>query len=453
MKTVKLSMRGHLTLNILWFALNAQSAALLPIVIPTQIVLFISSNRIGSAQQVSFLSWLMLLAAIISLFMPPIVGTLSDRTPGSLGRRRPYIVIGGLLLAMSTPLLVHSGSMIIFLAGLSLLLVGKNILTPAYQSLVPDFVPAEQRGEAAGYVGGMTILGNVLGLGLAALLLGSISQHAYAMIRLNAGIYYVVTAFLVVVGIVITVLFVREVPLMAHSREKDTSVDKPTTSFLSRFVHDWISPWRNRNFTLVFLTRASLMLGLTLFMLYIEYYFANVQHVGNFVQVTGLIAILALAGAVLSGLSLGILSDRFARRAPIVSVATLCMSLASLAFVFFPSSLAMWLFPLGVLFGLGYGAYTSVDWALSIDVLPAIEKAGKDLGVWNASSTLPAIFAPLLGNAIINACADAGQTALGYRLIFGAAALFLVLAAFGILFVREQKRNASTPSHKHASAH
>src|SRR5713226_310479 len=177
-KTSRLTLRGQLVLNVLWFALNAQSSALLPIVIPAQIVLFITSNQVGSIQQVLFLSWLMIGASVISLFIPPIIGTLSDRTPGGFGRRRPYIVIGGLLLVLSTPLLVDAGSMIIFLVGLSLLLVGKNILTPAYQGLMPDRVPKEQRGETAGYVGGMTILGNVVGLGLAALLLGGLNQHS-----------------------------------------------------------------------------------------------------------------------------------------------------------------------------------------------------------------------------------------------------------------------------------
>ena len=90
-----------------------------------------------------------------------------------------------------------------------------------------------------------------------------------------------------------------------------------------------------------------------------------------------------------------------------------------------------------MLFGLGYGAYTSVNWALSIDVLPSLEKAGKDLGIWNASTTIPTIVAPLLGSVIINIAAGAGQTALGYRAVFGAAALFFFLAAAGMLFVKK----------------
>jgi len=436
-KVSRLTFRGQLVLNLLWFALNAQSAALLPIVIPAQIVLFITSRQVGSVQQVLFLSWLMIGASVISLFLPPLIGTLSDRTPGSFGRRRPYIVIGGLLVMLSTPLLVNAGSLVIFVAGLALLLLGKNILAPAYQSLIPDRVPGEQRGETAGYVGGMTILGNVVGLGLAAFLLGRVNQHSFSidMIRANAGIYYAVTAFLVLVGLVVTVCGVRENRWLKGTQEARKT--QGLFELVLRHLHEWVAPWRNYNFTMVFVTRASLMLGLSLFMAYIEYFFANVQHIANFIQVTGIVAMLALGGAVVSGLVFGVLSDRVKRRAPVVSAATVCMALAALTFVIFPNNLLALLWPLGVVFGLGYGAYTSVGWALSIDVLPSLEKAGKHLGVWNASTTLPTILAPLLGSVIISAVAGNGHQLLGYQLVFGAAALFFMLAAIGMLFVKK----------------
>jgi MFS family permease len=391
----------------------------------------------GSVQQALFLSWLMVGAAVISLFLPPLVGTLSDRTSSSFGRRRPYIVLGGLLVMISTPLLVSSGSMAIFVAGLALLLLGKNILGPAYQSLMPDRVPCEQRGASAGYVGGMTILGNVVGLALAAFLLGRVNPHSFNIdvIRANAGIYYAVTAALVLVCILVTVFGVRE-----HRWLKEVQEARRRRGLLElalRHLYEWLTPWRHFNFTMVFLTRASLMLGLSLFMAYIEYFFANVQHIANFIQVTGIVAILALGGAVVSGVFFGFLSDRVKRRAPVVSAATVCMALAALTFVIFPNNLMALLWPLGMLFGLGYGAYTSVGWALSIDVLPSMEKAGKDLGVWNASTTLPAILAPLLGSLIISTVTGGGHQLLGYQLVFGAAALFFVLAAFGMLFVKK----------------
>src|SRR5574340_1253784 len=259
----KISLRGQLVLNTLWFGLNVQSSALLPIVIPTQIVLFISSTQVGSAQQVLFLSWLMIAASVISLLMPPFIGAISDQTPSNFGRRRPYIVIGGLILVLSTPLLVNASSMAVFVAGLALLLLGKNILTPAYQGLMPDCVPKEQRGVTAGFVGGMTILGNVVGLGLAAWLLGGINQHAFtlSMIRSNAGIYYMVTAILVLAGILITVFGVREIPLLGNRSSR--SIKREKSLFVLAWLHllEWSEPWRNRNFRMVFLARVSLIFG------------------------------------------------------------------------------------------------------------------------------------------------------------------------------------------------
>ncbi|HWZ20852.1 MAG TPA: MFS transporter [Ktedonobacteraceae bacterium] len=440
MKLSRISIRGQLVLNILWFSLNAQSAALLAIIIPTQILLFVARGPVGNAEQATFLGWIITGASVISLSLPPLIGSLSDHTPGALGRRRPYILSGGLIIVLSTPFLAISENVFIFLAGLSLLLVGRNILTPAYQGLIPDNVPKEQRGAASGFVGGLTILGSVVSLALAALLLGGVNQDSYSksMIRLGAGIYYIVTAIIILIGVLITVIGVREMPFIAGKRPSHESEENNIHRFSRWFTHTWIRPWRSRNFTLVFLTRTLIMTGLALFMTFIEYYFARVQHVQNFVQATAMVAILALGGGVISGLVFGVLSDRLRRRVPIVCISTLCMSLTSLAFVLFPSYLASWLWPLGVLFGLGYGAYTSVDWALSIDVLPSLKDAGKDLGLWNASGILPDVFAPLIGSFIIYIAASYGQTALGYRLVFSVATLILVVAAVSILWVREK---------------
>jgi len=439
-KLSRITIRGQLVLNILWFSLNAQSAALLAIIIPTQILLFVARGPVGNAEQATFLGWIITGASVISLLLPPLIGSLSDHTIGALGRRRPYILSGGLLIVLSTPFLVISENILIFLAGLCLLLVGRNILTPAYQGLIPDNVSKEQRGAASGFVGGLTILGSVVSLALAALLLGEVNQYSYSksMIRQGASIYYIVTAIIMLIGVLITVIGVREMPFIAGKRSPRESEEKNIHRFSRWFTHAWIRPWRSRNFTLVFLTRTLIMTGLALFMTFIEYYFARVQHVQNFVQATAIVAILALGGGVVSGLVFGILSDRIRRRVPIVCISTLCMSLTSLAFVLFPSYLAGWLWPLGVLFGLGYGAYTSVDWALSIDVLPSLKDAGKDLGLWNASGILPDVFAPLIGSFIIFIAASYGQTALGYRLVFSVATLILVVASVSILFVREK---------------
>jgi MFS family permease len=134
----------------------------------------------------------------------------------------------------------------------------------------------------------------------------------------------------------------------------------------------------------------------------------------------------------------GILSDHI-RRVPVVCLATVLMALAATTFLVAPDSAPLW--PLGILFGLGYGAYTSVDWALGIDALPSLGAAGKDLGLWNIASTLPAVLAPLLGSLVIAGANALGAIALGYRIVFGIAALFLLLGAVFVLKVQETPRD------------
>ncbi|MGH2497216.1 MAG: MFS transporter [Ktedonobacteraceae bacterium] len=432
--------RQELTLNILWFSMNTQYAALVPIVIPTQVLLFVSGG-VGSVEQATFLAWLTAAASVVSLLMPPLVGRLSDRTTSRFGRRRPYIAVGGLLLLASTPFLVLSSTIAVFLIGLSILHVGNNIVTSAYQSLVPDRVPEKRRGEASGFVGALTILGNVAGLGMAAGLLSGITQHNLNqnIISSHVGIFYLIAALVVLVGLLITLIGVHEEPLKRDTQALPQGKEHVKHRFARWFTRNWVEPWRSYNFTVVFLTRSSIMMGLALFMTFIEYYFARVQHLSNFIEVTAVVAVLSLGGGVVSGVISGIFSDRLPRRAPLVSAATISMSVTAAAFVIFPSSLSIWLWPLGILFGLGYGVYMSVDWALSIDALPSLEHAGKDLGLWDSSVTLPAIIAPLLGSLILNVAEHFGQTELGYRLVFAVAATFLVVAAICVLFVRERK--------------
>src|SRR5579859_2022771 len=101
----RLTVRDQLVLSVFWFSLNAQSAALFPVVIPLQILLFLPHGQVGNAQQALLLGWISAVGAVVSLIMPPIIGMMSDNTRGSWGRRRPYIAVGALLLVVSALML------------------------------------------------------------------------------------------------------------------------------------------------------------------------------------------------------------------------------------------------------------------------------------------------------------------------------------------------------------
>ncbi len=424
-----LTTRQQLVMNVLWFAQNFQSAALLPIVIPVQIALWITPGQIGTAPQAAALGWISTIGAFIALFAPPIVGALSDRTTGPWGRRRPWIALGVGLLLVGTWLLAIPNGLVALIVGLLIFQLGGNTATAGYQGLMPDLVPQEQRGASSGYLGIMTILGNAGGLALAAYLLGDVGATTPRdTITHGLFLFYALTGVVLAIGAGITLLGVHERPLAPGS------LPEPSTRLRERLA-GWLTPWRMSGFRWVFLTRASVIMGLSLFMTFIAYYFANVAHITNFVQATAVLAILALVGAAGSALTLGLASDHIGR-VPLVCGATVCMATAAASFVILPQGTPLW--PLGLLFGVGYGAYTSVDWALAVDVLPSPEAAGRDMGVWSMATSAPAILAPLVGGLAISVADTLGDATTGYRVVFGLAVVFLLAGAFFILRVRDQ---------------
>jgi Na+/melibiose symporter-like transporter len=272
----------------------------------------------------------------------------------------------------------------------------------------------------------MTILGNAGSLGLAAVLLGSAGVGRPAVIRSGAAIFYAVTVVALAAGCAITVAGVREPP----------SIDLPPAPRrgLRASLADWAEPWRRRNYRWVFVARFLVITGLTLFLTFIEYYFAQVVHATDFVAATATVALVALLVAVVGAAALGFLSDR-TRRVPLAFAATLVMALAAVLFLVGGGTIPLW--GLGATFGLGYGAYYSVDWALAVDSLPSLGAAGRDLGLWSLASTLPGATAPALGAAIIGAGAALADITTAYQAVFVAACLSFVLGAAAVLRIRE----------------
>ena len=86
---------------------------------------------------------------------------------------------------------------------------------------------------------------------------------------------------------------------------------------------------------------------------------------------------------------------------------------------------------IGVLFGIGYGAYAAVDWALAIDVLPSEHSAAKDLGIWAIANTLPQVLAPVIAGPLLDIF-NRRTPNLGYTIIYS---LAIVEVALGSAFI------------------
>jgi len=103
--------------------------------------------------------------AFISMIAAPVFGALSDRIRLPGGRRKPWIVIGSVGNAIGLVGLAyliqpgHPESVVRWAVVFLFVELFNNIATGPYSALIPDLVPAEQRGSASGWLGLMTMLG------------------------------------------------------------------------------------------------------------------------------------------------------------------------------------------------------------------------------------------------------------------------------------------------------
>jgi MFS-type transporter involved in bile tolerance (Atg22 family) len=131
----------------------------------------------------------------------PAFGAISDRIRSPLGRRKPFMAIGGLVAVIGLLLLALHPPVGVAVAVLLVVPVMIGLAATAYQALLADVVVPEQRGTANGI---NVVMGMAGGVGL--LFLGSrLWEDQRALV-------FVLTAASLAIGFAITILAVAEPP-------------------------------------------------------------------------------------------------------------------------------------------------------------------------------------------------------------------------------------------------
>jgi MFS family permease len=148
--------------------------------------------------------------------------------------------------------------------------------------------------------------------------------------------------------------------------------------------------------------------------------------------------VLLLLFAVVSSIVGGQLSDKYGRKL-LVYISGGIMALVAILLIVTHQYVAALI--IGAIFGIGYGAYTSVDWALATDVLPNMDDAAKDMGLWHMALTIPQFLATPVAGRLLDTFQGVGRTTgrpnLGYTVIFSLAVVYFLL---GTIFVRKVKK-------------
>ena len=98
---------------------------------------------LGASESELPLLWLA--APLTGLVVQPIIGHMSDRTWGPLGRRRPYFLTGALLASLALLAMPHSSALWMAAGLLWVLDASVNVSMEPFRAFVADLLPDEQR--------------------------------------------------------------------------------------------------------------------------------------------------------------------------------------------------------------------------------------------------------------------------------------------------------------------
>ncbi|PTA69220.1 MFS transporter [Deinococcus arcticus] len=402
-------------LSAFWFGTAFHWLALLLILMPANVLDFVGPERKGS-----YVGLLTVIGAVMALVIPPIVGAHSDRT----GRRLPYLKLGvgvnlvGLgVMGLAVALLDGMSGFWVYVLGFLLVQFGNNYATAPYSALIPQLVPVSQRGRYSGAMGMLQAAGQ---------LLGALSAFALGQLALPSILLFPLTALALLVPSLVTM---RGVPDDAPPAGPQAT--QPPAPWTTLFAH--------RPFLWVFITRALFALGQYSVQPFLQYYNGDVLGQKDPVTSNSIMLACIIVASIVSALIGGRLSDRVGRK-PVIYVAGTTMAGAALLLLIVPSfALAL---PLAALFGLGFGAFTSVDWALGSDAMPSARSFARDMGIWHVAFVAPQFISGPQG--LLLDWGNARAENLGYTLVFSLAAAFFML---GVILVRNVPEQVQADRH------
>ncbi|MET0789528.1 MAG: MFS transporter [Cellulomonas sp.] len=375
---------------------------------PIQVLLAQQAETVSPDSKESVLALVTGVGAAVSMVLNPVWGAFSDRTVLRLGRRLPWIVGGAVVGTVAMLLLARADSVPTMVLAWALAQAGLNATLAAITAVVPDQVPERERGVVGGVLAIAQTVGVIAGSGVAAAT-GSIA----------AG--YLTLAAVLVVTTVPYALDSRDIPL---PRELRPPMD--WRAFLRGF---WVSPRRHPDYGWAWITRFLMNLGNALLVLYLLYYLTDAVGLPDREAENAVFALTAVYGVctVVTAYLGGLWSDRLGRRKVFVIWSGLITAAALQLFALVPTMPAAYV--AAVVLGIGFGAYTAVDFALITQVLPEASARAKDLGVINIANTLPQVLAPAIAAGVIAA-------GLGYRGLYTLAAVVSVLGSILVVRIR-----------------
>lgn len=405
-------------LSAFWFAWEVHWAALLGAAMQAQTARFIAPGAIGTATAI--LSGAGAACSIVAQY-------LAGRASDAARRRIPFIVAGTLLDVVALFGFALAPSFIVVVFAVFAVQISLNIAGGPYQALIPDKVPRSRQGSASAVMAFYRLLGNAIGL-LAAkkLVVQPDPNVAAASVTHGLVTLAVFLSIVLLVALAVTVIGVRDEPAATPAAESGEPGSTPGADWPERLSFTWLV-----------LSRSLVSMGLYLILPFFAFFLRFALHVQSYLQLS-LTMLLAMVGFSLIGtIPAYILSDRVSKKA-VMFGALFILAAGSAVLSQLPTT--RYVTAVAIALGIGWGAYYAVDWALACNLLPA-GRAGALMAIWNIGASGPQVLSPAIGGVLVDRIgAAANDPGAGYRLLFELLALYVILGAIALGFVREPLR-------------
>ena len=368
-----------LKISVFGFAVSALWNCLHSIILPLTVL-----RHTGDSSKNTVLGITTFFGLVLAMFVQPAAGSMSDRSHFRWGRRRPYILMGTLMVLLSLPGIAFNRGLLIVVFAYCLIQLGGNTAQSAYQGFIPDLVILRFRGRAAGMKGLMEIFGSV-----ALMYPVGICMDRYARTGSQTWLSGAlgVMAITLILALVLTLIGVNEKSIAKGS-------GGPLSDFWKIFR---IETANNKNFVLFLISRFLFFMGFTPLQTFALYFLTDSLDLSNPAINTAHFAAAAGAGMLVSVYPSGRFSDRWGRK-PLHYMSGFLGGLGIFCLYVLRHNYSGVLFS-SAMIGFAYGSFISVNWALGTD-LAGKNEAARYLGLANLTAAGAAAASRVIGPLI-----------------------------------------------------
>ncbi|KAJ3408144.1 hypothetical protein HDV05_005132 [Chytridiales sp. JEL 0842] len=359
-----MSMWKMVTLNAFWFGYHLYFFLLTIVIVPKQIEEIVGNDNKGNG-----LSYVSLLAGLINMFTGVVFGALNDRYTSPYGKRRIWILTGGILMSISLFFLSSKLSLHTYALVYLILTTSSVVASVPFNGLLGDVTHPDQKGGVSAIMGFCMLGGYLLGAVVG------------AVVDISGGPNGITKLYIIMVTAVLSTMFLT---LLTTPESTSTTVSLASQAPIvwKEFLWNLVKPlYQHRDFRLVFISRFVYQLGIATVQQFLQYWIIDC------------------------------VSTTFP--------STQAVSLA--------------LIPLLLLSPVGYGPFISTEFAMLMDVLPSTSDAGKDMALWHSALLLPQIVATPVAGWLLDSFQQVGEKdgvqCLGYKVVFVICMLYFISGA------------------------